>query len=180
MFDQNTLGDLMGKAYHMATQSPDKSSQNGAILVHRETDGEMSIVSKGYNHFYKGIPPELDDRDEKLRRIEHAERDCIYDAAYKGVEVKGSILVCPWQACSDCARAIIGSGVSAIIYHRQRYLLTDKRWIDQVNQSLGWLQAGGVHVFEYDGLVRGARPILVSGKLWSPGACEYVPGPGGG
>ncbi len=174
MFDHDQLARLMGKAYHHATQSPDTSSQNGAVIVHRQADGELDVKAHGYNHFYKGIDPELEDRDEKLRRIEHAERDSIYQAANRGVVLKGAIMVCPWAACNECARAIIGSGISALVYHRQRYLLTDKRWIDSINASLGWMGAAGVHLFEYDGSVPGTKPILISGRLWHPASCEYV------
>lgn len=174
MFDHQMLQRLMSKAYSHALDSPDPSSQNGAVLCKRQSNGQLDVVSKGFNHFYDGIEPEVANRDEKLRRIEHAERDAIYQAAKRGVEVEGSIMVCPWAACSDCARAIIGSGVSALIVHRQRYLLTDKRWIDQVNEALNWIQASGIFLFEYDGVCPQTKPILVSGRLWSPGSCSYV------
>jgi deoxycytidylate deaminase len=174
MFDKTMLVKLMAKAYNNAQRSPDKSSQNGAILVIRKTTGELDVVANGYNHFYKGIPGELQDRDQKLREIEHAERACIYDAAYGGEPTKGSIMVCPWAACTDCARAIIGSGVQCLVYHHERYLLTDKRWIDSVNESLVWMENAGIQLFALEGSIPHTKPILVSGKLWSPGGLCYV------
>jgi len=174
MFDHNMLQNLMSKAYSHASQSPDLSSQNGAIIVKRQPNGQLDVVAKGYNHFYKGIPDDQDDRVAKLRRIEHAERDAIYYAANRGVELEGAIMVCPWAACCECARAIIGSGIKALIYHRQRYMLTDSRWIDQVNAALSWMGEAGVFLYELDGAITGTKPILVSGKLWSPGSTEYV------
>jgi dCMP deaminase len=174
MFSHDMLQKLMAKAYANANASPDPSSQNGAVLVKRQPNGMLDVVANGYNHFYKGVPGEVEDRDQKLKEIEHAERDVLYGAAARGIETKGSIMVCPWAACYDCARAIIGTEVSALVYHRQRYLQTDKRWIDNVNEALHWLDAAGVWLYEFDGVVPQTKPILISGKLWSPGSCEYV------
>lgn len=174
MLDKEMLKKLMSKAYSASTLSPDPSSQNGAVLVQRQTNGQLDVIGCGFNHFYKGIPSELDDRDKKLQRIEHAERDCIYDAACGGNETLGSIMICPWAACHDCARAIIGSGVKALVYHHERYLLTDKRWIDSVNESLGWVEDAGIQLYALEGSIPHTKPILISGKLWSPGGLCYV------
>lgn len=174
MFDEEMLVRLMSKAYSAANLSPDPSSQNGAVLVQRQTDGQLDVIGCGVNHFYKGIPDEFDDRDKKLQRIEHAERDCIYNAASRGNKTRGSIMVCPWAACRDCARAIIGSGVQCLVYHEPRYRLTDKRWIDSVNESLGWLENAGIQLYALEGSIPHTKPILVSGKLWSPGGLRYV------
>lgn len=160
----------MARAYNNALLSPDPSSQNGAVLCQIERGGAVRVLSGGYNHFYPGIPPELHDRDVKLQRIEHAERDAIYRA----LVTRGTIMFCPWAACHDCARAIIGSGLRALFYHRERYELTDERWIGQVKESLNWMRDSGVDVIEFSGTVPSVYPILVSGKLWDPSTCEYV------
>ena len=85
--------------------------------------------------YHEGLDLDLGILDRPRALLNHAERDSIYYAANRGVSLKGAIMVCPWAACCDCARAIIGSGISALVYHRQRYLLTDKRWIDSVNAT---------------------------------------------
>ena len=174
MFDHDILEKLMAKAYHNALQSPDPSSQNGAVLVKRQPNGQLDIVANGYNHFYKGIPPEVEDRDKKLQGIEHAERDAIYNAASRGIETQGSILICPWAACYDCARAIMGSGCDALIYHKQRNALTHSPWVENVNEALTWIQNSGIYIFEFDGPCSNTKPILVSSKLWSPAELKYV------
>jgi len=174
MFNHKMLQNLMSKAYSHALDSPDPSSQNGAVLCRRQPNGQMDVVARGYNHFYPGVPGEVIDRDKKLQQIEHAERDCIYNAASRGVETKGSILICPWVACYDCARGIIGAEVAAVVYHKQRNDLTDERWLKNVNEALTWLDNAGVWLYEFDGVVPQTKPILVSGKLWSPGGCVYV------
>lgn len=167
-----TMREWLGRAYTNALKSPDPSSQNGAILV-RKFNGLCQPLVEGYNHFYKGVPDGVENRESKLQRIEHAERDVIYKAANLGIPCHNAILVCPWAACYDCARAIIGSGISELITHRNRYVLTDKRWIDQVNYALNWIQSAGIELVEFEGPVP-AQPILISGRLWSPENLEYV------
>lgn len=170
MFDHNQLTKLMKVAYDCALESPDPSSQTGAVIVN--TDGEVLVT--GYNHFYTGIPPELEDRDEKLKRITHSERDAIFNAARKGIKLEGTVMIAPWMLCEGCARAVIGSGFSAIVFHMQRNKLTDKRWSQAVATSLGWVYKAGIKIFEFDGEVPGAKSILISGRLWSPARLEYV------
>lgn len=173
MFNQTVLRRLMAKAYHQATQSPDPSSQNGAIIVKRQPNGLIDVVANGFNYFYKGIKSEVEDRSLKLARIEHAERDAIYNAAKNGVELRGAIMICPWAACYNCARAIIGSGISALVIHKQRYLETDRRWLDEINESLKWIQEADIWVYELDGGIPETKPILISGKLWGPSGLGY-------
>jgi deoxycytidylate deaminase len=174
MFNHGMLEKLMAKAYSHALDSPDPSSQVGSVLCKRASNGQIDVVAKGYNHFYKGVPPEVEDREKKLQRICHAERDCIYYAASRGISTQGSILICSWIPCHGCARAIIGAEVGALVYHKQRKDLTDERWLSKLNEAMIWLQDAGVWLYEFDGPVPGTKPILVSGRLWSPGSCDYV------
>lgn len=175
MFNRTHLRDLLAKAYSLALKSPDPSSQNGSVIAVRKENGDMEIIGEGFNHPYDGVSWTPDDRDQKLKEIEHAERDSIFDCGRKGFATQGAIMICPWAACYDCARAIIGSGCQALVYHKQRYLITDKRWIDQVNEAIGWIEKAGIFIYEFDGPVTGTKPILVSSKLWSPASCGYVP-----
>lgn len=175
MFNQQTLQNLMAKAYHHALKSPDPSNQNGAVLVHRHTDGELEIVCSGYNHFYEGVPAIVDDRDEKMKGIEHAERDTVFEAAKRGVKCQGAIMICPWAACYECARAIIGSGISALVYHHERYLTTPDRWSHQVDEALDWMHAKGIYIYVVEGAIPSTNPINVNGHLWSPAGLQNVP-----
>lgn len=166
------IQDFLRMAYKGALESPDPSSQNGALLVRRETNGTTSEVAWGHNHFYPGIEIEVKDRDVKLKRIEHAERDAIFKAAKIG-STQGLIMVCPWSACWDCARAIIGSDLGGLVVHKERQDLTDPRWRDEVTEALQAIERSGILVYEYSGPIS-AKSILVSGKLWSPERCDYV------
>ena len=161
----------LASAYDLACCSRDPSSQNGAVLV--TPDREIIL---GFNHFYKGIPENYEDRTAKLQGIEHAERDAIYTAAYEGVCTDGAALYCPWIACRECARAILGSGVERVVCHRERMDLTDERWQADIDEALGWLLSAGVRVDYYDGRIPNVAPIRVSGRLWSPSSLQFVGG----
>lgn len=177
MFNQDLLAKMMARAYQEAAKSPDPSNQNGAILVSRKPDGDYEVLSAGHNHFYPGIEPEVEDRDKKLQRIEHAERDAIFAAAGAGKATKGSILICPWAACYDCARAIIGAGVCALVYHGDRHLLTPERWRPAVEEAQQWMANAGIWLFRIDGpipVAGGVATITVNGKPWNPRSCQFV------
>lgn len=161
--------DYLVRAYTVARFSKDPSSQNGAILLTTERDS-----CQGYNHIYTGIPEEYDDREIKYQRIEHAERDAIYEAAEFGFATKGATLYCPWVACRDCARGIIGAGISRVVAHQQRMDLDPRNWGDSINDALGWLVSAGIKLDYYDGPISGANPILVSGRLWSPSSLQFM------
>lgn len=174
MFNNAELIKHMAFCYNLASESPDPSNQNGAIIVVRNPDGTLERIAKGYNHFYDGIPPEVENRDVKLQRIEHAERDAIFYAAARGHKCEGAIMICPWAACYDCARAIMGSGITALVYHKQRYLLTPERWKTAVDEALTWMSFDGMYLLELDASIPGTNPIYVNGELWSPATMELV------
>ncbi len=173
MFSDKILRSLMAKAYEVSLQSPDPSTQIGATLVRRNQDGSVGSVVTGYNHFYEGIPNEVNDRNKKLQGIEHGERDAIYNSAKMGICTSGAIMFAVGAACYDCTRSIIGSGIGCLVYHYDRYLVTDERWIESVNEGLTWMEDAGIFVMHLTGSIP-SKPILVSGKYWSPETCEYV------
>lgn len=154
-------------AYDFARFSPDQSNQNGAYIEHR--NGDMSM---GFNDFPSHISDSqqielLADRDEKLFYIGHAERCAIYTAAKLGRACEGETLICPWFACSDCAKAIIFSGIVRVIGHKQRMEMTHDRWKDNVAKANQMLIDHGVELEFYDGKI-GCAPIIVNGEKWYP------------
>ena len=96
-----------------ATKSIDPSSKFGCVAV--SNDG--SILSTGYN----GPPRNVDDdtipltRPEKYTFMEHAERNCIYNAARVGIPLKGCIFYVTGISCFDCMRGMYQSGASAVV-----------------------------------------------------------------
>lgn len=157
----------LAKAYELAEASSDRSNQNGAVLL--SADGQR-IIGMGRNDFPPGVEfteERATTRPKKYRYYEHAERWAVYNAALKGKTTEGSIMVCPWAACADCARALICAGVAKLIVHKQRMLMTPDRWIDDVTEALEMIKEAGIVIEEFDGPVGGPR-VLVNGELWLP------------
>lgn len=105
----------MREAYAFAAKhSPDKGTQNGAVIVR---DGSM--VSMGVNCFPVGVVHSewRLDRPQKYTFTEHAERNAIFSAAKQGRSTLGATMYCPWSACAECARAIIQAGIKEVVWH---------------------------------------------------------------
>jgi dCMP deaminase len=90
---------LMKMAYELAKDSKDPSTQNGAILV---AEGGTEPLAIGINEFPLNVEdkPERWDRPLKYEYIEHAEKNVIFDAAWRGVATEGLIMYCCWAACT--------------------------------------------------------------------------------
>lgn len=103
----------MRLACAVAKQSPDMSTQNGAVLS--TPDGSTIRDTFACNTFPAGVQhlPERWERPAKY--VEHAERNSIYFAARNGIATQGLSLVCGWAACADCARAIVQSGIKTLV-----------------------------------------------------------------
>jgi dCMP deaminase len=97
--------------------------QVGAVLVK-----DKKILATGYN----GAPSRLEhcldigclrekqkvpsgERHELCRGL-HAEQNAIIQAAYHGVEIRGSTLYCTNHPCIICSKMIINAGIEKIVY----------------------------------------------------------------
>lgn len=143
-------------AYYQALNSEDPSTQNGAFIVTRS--GQRIT---GFNQIYWNIPKEYENREIKLQRIEHAERDVIYTAARYGFTLDRATMYCPWAACRECAKAIIASGIDRLVVHKQRMQKT--HW---ELEGLHWLEST-ITVDWYDGPIDSPE-IRINGQKWSP------------
>lgn len=91
--------------------SKDPSTQVGAVIV----SPENFVVSVGFNGFPRGIEDNdrLNQRGAKYMNIIHAEMNALM---FANMSVKGCTLYThPFQPCSQCAAAIIQSGITKII-----------------------------------------------------------------
>lgn len=164
--------DLMAEAYVTAGNSPDPSTQNGAVLLTRS-----EALIHGWNHIPEALEPDYDDRAHKYERICHAEEHTIYRAARWGLPSSGAVMVCPWAPCIPCARAILFAGIRLLVVHKQRMDLVApdgaplvegrKAWAPDVEEALSCLRRGGVGIEWIDGPVD-ADPIRVAGKYFHP------------
>ncbi|MCK5285624.1 MAG: cytidine/deoxycytidylate deaminase family protein [Candidatus Pacebacteria bacterium] len=95
----------------------------GAISVK-----DKKILTTGYNGAPSGMEHCLDigckrqelnipsgERAELCRGV-HAEQNCIIQAAFHGVSLKGATLYITNQPCSICAKMVINAGFKRIVY----------------------------------------------------------------
>ena len=116
---------FMGIALLSAMRSKDDSTQVGACIV----NSDNKILSLGYN----GMPIGCKDTDMPWKRqgapldtkymfVCHAEFNAILNS---GKDLKGAIIYTTLFPCNECAKAIIQSGISEIVYLSEKYSGTD-------------------------------------------------------
>lgn len=128
-------------ANNFASWSKDPSTKVGAVIV----DGNR-LVSQGYNGFPAGLPDASEDyknRELKYDSIIHAEVNAIFNAAKNGARVQGAtIFVSGLPVCSQCANAIIQSGISEVVYDTE----PSERWRESTERALEKFKKAGVRV----------------------------------
>ena len=101
-----------------------ENRQVGAVITR-----DKRILTTGYNGAGSGIKS-CKERGECLRRklniasgtraevcyAVHAEQNAIIQAAKLGISVDGATLYCTHQPCVICAKMIINSGISRVVY----------------------------------------------------------------
>lgn len=150
-------------AYTLATDSPDPSTQCGAAVY----TAEGNFLAGACNTFTKGVKPTQErlTRPLKYSFIEHAERGAIFASCFMSESPK--IMVAPWAACTDCARAIIQSGIEVLIRHKQASDRSPARWIESIDFADKLLVDGGVEIIDYDGFLNGPE-IWHCEERWVP------------
>ena len=136
-------------AEQVKLKSKDEKTQIGVVVVGKDNE----IVSTGYNSFARGINDDVSERQERPEKyfwFEHAERNAIYNAARIGVSTLGTTMYMTCgMSCSDCARAIINSGVSKIVLRKGKGAKGDK-WNESSVRSMKMFEEAGVIVEYYD------------------------------
>ena len=133
----------MDMAYEQAEKSVCLRAKVGAIIV---KDG--LVVAQGYNNVVGGVRPckeigclrdELGipsgTRREVCRNI-CAEQLAISEAARNGVELDGGIAYITTYPCHICAKLLVSSGISEIIY--------DKDYPDELSKN--FLEEAGTNI----------------------------------
>ncbi len=131
---------FMGVALLTSQRSKDNSSQVGACIVSKDN----KILSMGYN----GMPTGCFDDDMPWERegeplktkymyVCHAELNAILNHDAGTGTLKGARLYTTLFPCNECAKAIIQSGISKVVYYDDKYSDTDavkasKRMFDMV------------------------------------------------
>lgn len=101
----------MDMAELVASWSKDPSTKVGAVLV-----SGRSVLGIGYNGFPKGcldFPSIYENREEKYRRVVHAEVNALLNAQGRNKDDELSLYstLCP---CSACAAMMINYGVRSV------------------------------------------------------------------
>jgi dCMP deaminase len=117
---------FMGVALLSARRSKDPNTQVGACIVNEKN----KIVGAGYN----GLPMGCDDNDfpwekqgdflqTKYPYICHAELNAILNNI--GMDLHGCKIYTALFPCNECAKAIIQSGITEVVYLSDKYAGTD-------------------------------------------------------
>lgn len=160
---------LMQLAYREASNSPDPSTQNGALLV--RPDG--SVLIRDHNRLPNGTDrtEERYVRPLKYRVTGHAEVNVIFAAARTGITTNDLVLVCPWAACSQCAVGIIEAGIKKLIGHKSALdrLHNSKHmdWRADIEIALQLFEESGVKIEWFEGKAD-AVPVRFDYKTWEP------------
>ncbi len=134
---------FMGIALLSSKRSKDPSTQVGACIV----NAANRIVSVGYNGFPRGCSDEEfpwdrtadNQNDTKYPFVCHAELNAILNSY--GREMNGSRIYVALFPCNECAKAIIQSGISEVIY------ISDT---DNCRASRRMLEAAGIKLTQFE------------------------------
>lgn len=134
---------FMGLAHLSAKRSKDPSTQVGAVIV----STEHRVVGIGYNGFPNGCSDdefpwgrEGDFGQTKYPFVVHAELNAILNSTQN---LKGCSIYVSLFPCNECAKAIIQSGITRIVYESDKYAETDG-----VKASKRMLAAAGVELVQ--------------------------------
>lgn len=131
---------FFGIARQAAAKSKDRSVKVGCLIA----GPDKEIRSTGFNGFPRGVDDDKWERHQrplKYKWTEHAERNAIYACS---VRPKGCTLYVMWHPCMDCARAIVQSGITALVCEKPDY--TDPRWGGDFNLATELFGEAGVSV----------------------------------
>ena len=125
---------FMGIAMLAAKRSKDPNTQVGACIV----SSDNIIISTGYNGMPKGCSDDLfpwdrEGEQTKYPYVVHAELNAILNA--NGRDLRGSRIYVALFPCNECAKAIIQSGISEVLYLSDKYKdtmlnMVSKRMLD--------------------------------------------------
>jgi dCMP deaminase len=139
----------------VASKSDDPVTQCGALVV----GPDKEIRTTGYVGFPRGVQ-HLEDRlarPAKYSFMEHAERNAIYNAVRMGISLRGCCMYITAPPCAECARAIIQSGITRVVYKAGRIASGENdekgpmdlssRWSESSNTANIMFAEAGVEVY---------------------------------
>lgn len=138
----------MAMAKLISKRSKDPNTQVGAVIVSKED----RILSVGYNGFPNRCSDDVlpwareaeSEYDTKYPYVVHAELNAILNFRGDNKALEGSTLYVTLFPCHECAKAIIQSGISRIVYLDNKYNTT----LD-FKESCRMLRTAGISLDSY-------------------------------
>jgi dCMP deaminase len=121
-------------ALFISKRSPDPNTQVGAVIV----NAENRIMATGYNSYPNGVGSSNfswarsneDPLQTKYPYVVHAEKNAIHNATSS---IAGCTLYVTMFPCNECAKDIIQSGISKVVYLSNPY---KDQWQTEASQRL--------------------------------------------
>ena len=141
----------MAMAKLISKRSKDPNTQVGAIIVSKDD----RILSVGYNGFPNGCSDDefpwarsaKCEYDTKYPYVVHAELNAILNFRGDNKAFEGSTLYVTLFPCHECAKAIIQSGITRLVYLDNKYQDTE-----DFKESLRMLKAASIMIDPYTNL----------------------------
>ena len=135
----------------ISKRSKDPNTQVGAIIVSKDD----RILSVGYNGFPNGCSDDefpwsrsaKREYDTKYPYVVHAELNAILNFRGDNKAFEGSTLYVTLFPCHECAKAIIQSGITRLVYLDNKYQDTE-----DFKESLRMLKAASIMIDPYTNL----------------------------
>ncbi len=147
--------------YQLAQKSKHPTTKIAALLVK-----DQQIILDGKNELPEGVKA-IAERFADINRhlySNHAKRDLVYKAAKNGIATNNLCIVTSWHPCLQCANAIISSGISQLVIHKQMVERTNENWQLEMLEAAQILVEAGIEVLMYDGLVN--KKSLMNKEWW--------------
>lgn len=143
---------FMRTVYLTALKSKDTRTKIGSVIVK-----DKRVISTGYNGICGGVNDNIMSRynlPEKYIYFEHSERNSIYQCAKHGTSCNGATMYSQGISCTDCARAIIQSGIKEFVVHKQwedKFIeLASSTWRDGIKHSIEMFNESNVNLRYFD------------------------------
>ena len=140
MMDDKWDSRFLEIAEHVSSWSKDPSTRVGAIIVR----GDRTIASVGYNGFPRGVADDearYEDKPTKYLMVVHAEMNAILSMR-EPVTADHVLYVTPLHPCSNCASAIIQSGIKKVVTQN----LGNENWAEHHKVAGIMFEEAGVEV----------------------------------
>ncbi len=154
-------------AYLASMKSKDPSTRVGAVIV----GPDQEVRATGYNGLPRGVmdlQQRYNDKEYKYFAINHAEENAILHCARIGISTYGCTMYTMWFPCSYCTKAIIQSGISEVVYHKEfPGNKNSAKWSKSIAIAQSMLREAAVEVKYFSGRILGVSG-LCNGVKFEP------------